>query len=68
MGRAPFGSGPDKTLFFRKGALEYHIDYCFLPRRWNMHDVGVGIREQWIGISDHSPLVVNCIADHGTLA
>jgi exodeoxyribonuclease-3 len=64
----PFGSEPDKTLFFRKGALEYHIDYCFIPHRWNMHDVAVGMREQWIGISDHSPLVVNCVADHETLA
>ncbi len=59
----PFGSEPDKTLFFRKGPLEYHIDYCFLPRQWNLNEVSVGMRQQWIGISDHAPLAINCIAD-----
>ncbi len=59
----PFGAEPDATLFFRKGPLEYHIDYCFLPREWTARNVVVGSREQWIGISDHAPLVVDCTAD-----
>jgi exodeoxyribonuclease III len=56
-----FGSEPDQTLFFRKSALEYHIDYCFIPKGWTAHDVVVGSREQWIGISDHAPLLINCL-------
>jgi exodeoxyribonuclease-3 len=55
-----FGSELDQTLFFRKSALEYHIDYCFIPQGWTAHDVVIGKREQWIGISDHAPLFVDC--------
>jgi len=58
--RVPFGSEPDKTLFFRKSSLEYHIDYCFIPQGWTAQDVVVGKREQWIALSDHAPLFVNC--------
>ena len=56
-----FGAELDQTLFFRKSALEYHIGYCFIPQCWNVNDVVVGRREQWIGISDHAPLLVDCI-------
>jgi exodeoxyribonuclease III len=59
-----FGVEPDQTLFFRKSALEYHIDYCFIPQFWNAKDVVVGRREQWIGISDHAPLLVDCIDNY----
>lgn len=60
----PFGSEPDKTLFFRKSALEYHIDYCFIPQGWNANDVVVGRRDNWIVISDHAPLLVDCIDNY----
>ncbi len=56
-----FGEEPDQTLFFRKSALEYHIDYCFIPHSWNSKEVLVGMREQWIRSSDHAPLLVECI-------
>lgn len=59
-----FGSEPDQTLFFRKSALEYHIDYCFVPKGWNANDVVVGRCEHWIGISDHAPLLVDCIDNY----
>jgi len=63
LGNVAFGAELDPTLFFRKGPLEYHIDYCFLPRAWTPREAVVGSREQWISISDHAPLVVDCVAD-----
>jgi hypothetical protein len=59
--KVSFGKEPDQTLFFRKSALEYHIDYCFVPQDWIVYDVIVGKREQWIKTSDHAPLSVECI-------
>ncbi len=56
-----FGAEPDQTFFFRKGDLEYHIDYCFIPQGWNANNVVVGRREHWIEISDHAPLLVDFI-------
>ena len=57
----PQGDEPHKTLFWMKGkANEYHIDYCFVPRRWTdrLGEVTVGGRNEWLSISDHAPLSV----------
>jgi exodeoxyribonuclease-3 len=53
-----FGSEPHRTHFFRKGPLEYHIDYCFAPRTWGLSSVTVGARDDWIAASDHAPLCI----------
>lgn len=42
----------------------HHIDYCFVPRSWQIVDVAVGGYERWVAPgalsrSDHTPLVVD---------
>lgn len=58
--KASLGAEPERTHFWRKGPLEFHIDYSFLPRSWTTTNATVGSREEWIATSDHAPLVVDC--------
>lgn len=39
----------------------YHVDYCFIPESWlpGLRSVSVGTWEDWEGLSDHRPLVVD---------
>ena len=58
------GAEPEPTLYWRdrvKDRFTYHIDYCFLPADWVplLQGVTVGSYEDWIGYSDHAPLVVD---------
>lgn len=55
-----FGCEPHPTYFFRKGQLAYHIDYCFIPRDWDVALVEVGEKAEWIAASDHVPLTITC--------
>lgn len=55
---ADFGGEAHSTHFFRKGPLEYHIDYCFAPHAWSLSSVAVGSRQDWIADSDHAPLCI----------
>jgi exonuclease III len=45
---------------YRKADRPFHIDYCFIPRQWqeNLRQVSVGSFEEWIGQSDHCPIMV----------
>jgi endonuclease/exonuclease/phosphatase family metal-dependent hydrolase len=45
----------------RKREKPYHLDYCFLSRDLleRVTDVRVGEYEDWIGLSDHMPLIVD---------
>lgn len=45
----------------RKREKAFHLDYCFVPRAWVPHiqAVQVGSFEDWRGLSDHVPLVVD---------
>jgi hypothetical protein len=42
-------------------ARPYHIDYCFLPKRWatELRQMEVGSFDAWKGLSDHRPLLVD---------
>ena len=41
--------------------VPFHIDYCFIPVGWmkRLHQVEVGGYEEWKGLSDHRPLLVD---------
>jgi hypothetical protein len=50
------------TYYHRwKEQSSFHIDYCFLPSSWVKHiaQVQVGRFDDWKGLSDHRPLVVD---------
>lgn len=50
------------THYFRwKREQPYHIDYCFAPESWisRLTSVTVGRHDDWIALSDHSPVVVD---------
>ena len=58
----PFGQEKMATYFHRgKESARFHLDYCFIPKAWAEHieSVTVGTYEQWHGLSDHVPLVVD---------
>ena len=38
----------------------FHIDHCFLPVSWKLERVEVGKPSDWLDLSDHCPLVVDC--------
>jgi len=46
---------------WRKQTFRHHIDYCFLPNEWTsgVRSVEVGVAEEWLGDSDHCPLIVD---------
>ena len=50
------------TLYFQWNKLKpFHIDYCFLPGSWvkQIARIEVGGYNEWKGLSDHRPLVVD---------
>lgn len=54
------GEETNPTLFLhRKIERPYHIDYLFAPKQFsdNLSNVEVGLREKWLLISDHLPLI-----------
>ena len=54
------GAEPDATHFFlRKRDRPYHLDYCFVPERWEIRGVSVGGDDEWGKLSDHRPVVVD---------
>ena len=56
-----FGEEQKPTLFHTKNKDKpYHIDYCYLPESMNC-EVKVGKFDEWIGVSDHMPLIVDVI-------
>ena len=55
------GSEVDPTLYWmRHRDRAYHVDYCFLSRHWKdrLGKVEIGRADDWIGYSDHMPLVI----------
>jgi endonuclease/exonuclease/phosphatase family metal-dependent hydrolase len=63
----PFGQEQQATLWFLKRPHQrYHIDYCFLPKRWisQSSSVWVGPHEEWLRYSDHAPLLIS-VPDDG---
>lgn len=58
---SPYGAEPHPTLFWLKGKGVHHIDYCFLPLSWSLTSVVVGNGEEWVPVSDHAPLIVECV-------
>jgi exodeoxyribonuclease III len=58
----PFGQERHATLWFLKRPHQnYHIDYCFLPKRWVSQalSIWVGSHEEWLSYSDHAPLLIS---------
>jgi exonuclease III len=56
----PFGEETAATLFHTKNKLKpYHIDYLYLKGMQN-NSTEIGEYEDWISLSDHMPLTVNC--------
>ena len=50
------------TFYYRwNECAVFHIDYCFLPLAWSKRvtSVEVGGYEEWKGLSDHRPLLVD---------
>lgn len=48
------------TFYFHRRRTEpFHIDYCFVPDRWEIGNVNIGTYEEWGTKSDHCPLVVD---------
>ena len=54
-----FGNESDSTHFWRKGELEFHIDYCFIPVTSVLTNVEIGQRNDWVKFSDHAPVIVD---------
>jgi len=54
-----FGTETKPTLFmYHRENRPYHVDYCFTSTGFEVSNVEVGIFDDWIGKSDHMPIVV----------
>jgi endonuclease/exonuclease/phosphatase family metal-dependent hydrolase len=63
-GDRPFGGELDPTHYFLwKEQRPFHLDYCFVPRRWTIESVSVGSYVEWSTLSDHRPVCVRVRAD-----
>lgn len=52
------GEEPDPTFYLtKKREKPYHLDYIFAGSGWVQKDLFVGLYDDWIGSSDHMPLV-----------
>jgi len=53
----------EESTFFMYGHEDkpFHIDYCFVPKVWNIDNVTIGSWTDWCkdGKSDHCPLIVD---------
>ena len=59
--RERHGEERRKTLYLHRDRFKgYHIDYCFVPKRWlrSVKSVSVGRYEEWSRYSDHMPVEV----------
>lgn len=60
-----FGAETRPTYFHRSkqgaGSRDPQLDYCFVPSSWASHtdSVKVGAYQDWQGVSDHVPLIVD---------
>lgn len=64
---AAHGEERHPTLFWRNRKQDgpsYHVDYCFIPPRWQQRITSVVVSDPayWIALSDHIPLIID-IAD-----
>lgn len=58
----PAGKESRPTFYwYRDPNKPYHIDYCFVSKTWlpYVHGVTIGNREDWLGHSDHMPIIVD---------
>jgi len=56
----PLGREADPTHYFQwRQDKPFHLDYCFVPRRWQLDRVLVGNYADWASLSDHRPVVVD---------
>jgi exodeoxyribonuclease III len=63
-----FGKETRPTLFmYRNQKKSYHVDYCFASDHFKVQDLQIGESANWIGYSDHMPVMVNIrkILDQG---
>lgn len=52
------GNEPDPTFYLhRKTTKPYHIDYVFAGPGWGLEHIEIGATADWLGMSDHMPLV-----------
>ena len=57
-----FGEESSPTYFHLGDELNpFHLDYCFLPKQWVQYITSVEVKpyDQYKGISDHVPLIVD---------
>jgi endonuclease/exonuclease/phosphatase family metal-dependent hydrolase len=57
-----FGEESMMTHFHRYNPeAGFHIDYCFIPAAWSKRlvRVDVGAPADWLGLSDHMPLIID---------
>jgi endonuclease/exonuclease/phosphatase family metal-dependent hydrolase len=57
-----FGQESAMTHFHRRNPhAGFHIDYCLIPASWEerLVRVEVGAPAEWLGLSDHMPLIVD---------
>ena len=60
-----YGSEPAPTHhYLRKPDRPFHIDFCFIPKKWTSRNFAASIisDETWSSMSDHFPLVVDVAA------
>ncbi len=58
--REPYGAESCPTHYFQwQRAKPFHIDYCLVPRAWQITSVAVGAYDEWASLSDHRPLIVD---------
>lgn len=56
------GNEPDPTFYLhRKITKPYHIDYVFAGPGWTLEHIDVGKAGDWLGISDHMPIIAKII-------
>ena len=59
-----YGSELHPTFYMNRNKdRSWHFDYCFVPDMWVIEKVTVGSYEEWAGVSDHCPLIVDLIID-----
>lgn len=62
------GDEEEATFFmYRNQAKPYHLDYCFLSTDLidEKSKIQIGVFDEWIGLSDHMPLIVDLRTGYG---
>ena len=53
----PHGEEPIATHYFlTRRERPFHIDFCFVPRAWQLDDVSIASFEEFASLSDHRPI------------